>query len=345
MTIIRTGISTTKWLAGASALLCALMTGCGKHSDSGSAPGKPGAVVLRIGYQKQGAMNLLRLRGDLEKKLAPQGVSVQWLNFPAGPQLMEGIGANSVDIGSVGDTPCIFAQAANNPFVYIANTPPGKRETVGFLVAKDSLIRSSRDLKGKKVAFQLGSGSTYWLVQALEHAGLSYKDIHPVNLSPPDAMAAFSSGALDAWTTWDPYVTIAQRQTGARLLTDDTQEVTAGGFYIARRAFAVEHPDLIKIALEETKRTSNWSVQHPHEAAAILAPNLGLDVASEEEIIRRGTTTNYHAIDADVLALQQREADTFFKMGLIPRHLDVRENALTPQQYALLQPSLQASIE
>jgi len=68
-----------------------------------------------------------------------------------------------------------------------------------------------------------------------------------------------------------------------------------------------------------------------------------LDTASEEAIIKRGTTLNFHEIDDQVLTLQQQEADTFFQMGLIPKRIDVRQDALTPEQYAALEPHQQAS--
>ncbi|BDI30262.1 sulfonate ABC transporter substrate-binding protein [Capsulimonas corticalis] len=313
------------------------LAGCRHPADTQTHAGSD--VVLRIGYQRQSGLNLLRLRGDLEKKLAPKGVTVQWLPFPAGPQLMEGLGTGSIDLGSAGDTPPIFAQAAGSPFVYAANQPPGPLRGGGFLLPKGSPIRTTSDLRDKRVALQLGSGSTYWLVQVLNHAGLQYRDIHAVNLAPPDAQIAFSTGNIDAWVTWEPYVTISERENGARLLPDNSQTETSGGFYLASRTFAVAHPDLIKETLEETKAISDWSHAHPHEAAAILAPNLGLEIGEEEQIIRRGSTTGYRAIDENVIALQQKEADSFTKIGLIPKKIDVRQNTLTPQQYALLTPT------
>ena len=153
-------------------VLAACLSGCSSHKQNASEGAKSG-IVLRIGYQKGGSPDLLRLQGTLERRLAKQGGTVQWLNFPAGPQLMEGIGAGSIDIGSAGDTPAIFAQAAGVPMVYAANIPPGPNGAYGFLVPNGSPIQSVKDLKGKRVGYQLGSASTYWLVQVLEKYGRS----------------------------------------------------------------------------------------------------------------------------------------------------------------------------
>lgn len=317
-------------LAGAALSL----TGCAPHAHSDRSD-----VTLRIGYQKGGSLNLLRLQGDLEKRLAPQGVTVQWLNFPAGPQLLEGIGANSIDIGSAGDTPPIFAQEAGVPLVYVANTPPdprasGKGESI--IVPANSPIHQMADLRGKRVAFNRGSSAHYFVIQALQAAGLKYSDIQPIYMAPPDAQAAFSSGSIDAWAIWDPFLSIAKTHAGARVLRDTAGLPTSGGFYLASRTFAVSHPELIKAVLDEAKNTGDWAQAHPHEAAVALAPSVGLDVPTLEQIIRTGYTTSYRPINAEVIALQQKEADAFYKIGLLPKPIDIKQDTLTPQQYARL---------
>ncbi|EPN42528.1 sulfonate ABC transporter periplasmic sulfonate-binding protein, partial [Pseudomonas syringae pv. actinidiae ICMP 19096] len=68
------------------------------------------AEDLRIGYQKYGTLVLLKAKGSLEKRLAEQGVKVQWTEFPGGPQLLEGLNVGSIDFGVTGETPPVFAQ-------------------------------------------------------------------------------------------------------------------------------------------------------------------------------------------------------------------------------------------
>ena len=91
------------------------------------APTQPSSVhkltVLRIGYQRFGDLNVLKARGTLEKSLAPLGITVRWTLFPAGPQLLEGLNVGSIDLGTTGEAPPIFAQAAGAPLVYVATEP------------------------------------------------------------------------------------------------------------------------------------------------------------------------------------------------------------------------------
>ena len=317
------------------------LTGCTSHLHNVGPGGAASGTVLRIGYQKGGSLNLLRLQGTLEKRLAAQGVTVQWLNFPAGPQLLEGIGANSIDVGSVGDTPPIFAQEAGVPLVYVANTPSAAAGARGqaIIVPSNSPVHRIVDLRGKKVAFNRGSSAHYFVLQALQEAGLKFSDIQPAYLAPPDAQTAFSSGSIDAWAIWDPFLSIAETHSGARVIRDGAGLPTSGGFYLASRTFAVQHPELVKALLEEAQKAGDWAQAHPHDAAVILAPNVGLDEPTLEQIIRTGYTTSYRPINAQVIALQQKEADAFYRIGILPHAIDIKQDTLTQAQYARLAPS------
>ena len=134
------------------------------------------AETLRIGYQKYGTLVLLKAKGTLEKRLAADGVQVQWTEFPGGPQLLEGLNVGSIDFGVTGETPPVFAQAAGADLLYVAYEPPAPNSEA-ILVPKDSPIKSVAELKGKKVVLNKGSNVHYLLVRALEDAGLTKDDV------------------------------------------------------------------------------------------------------------------------------------------------------------------------
>lgn len=128
------------------------------------------STQLRIAYQKSASLFVLqRAQGSLEQKLQPLGVQVKWLEFPAGPQLLEGLNVGAIDVGFVGEAPPIFAQAAGAQFVYIGYDPAAPHAEA-ILVPKDSPIRSVADLKDKKVALNKGSNVHYLLLRLV--AGL-----------------------------------------------------------------------------------------------------------------------------------------------------------------------------
>lgn len=286
--------------------------------------------VLRIGYQKYGTLILLKARGTLEKRLAPLGVSVSWTEFPAGPQLLEGLNVGSIDFGTVGETPPIFAQAANAQITYIGYEPPAPGGEA-IIVPKDSPIRSVAELKGKKIVLNKGSNVHYLLVRALEQAGLRYSDVEVVFLPPADARAAFERGSADAWVIWDPFLASAETSIGARVLQDGKSVVNNHQFYLAEKTYVSRRPEVIAIAFDELKKVDDWAQAGPKEAAEALAPLTGLNVPTLERALGRGGYGVSYLNDK-VISEQQKIADTFYNLKLIPKPLSIREVVWLPQE-------------
>ncbi|MCA7929694.1 sulfonate ABC transporter substrate-binding protein [Burkholderia cepacia] len=307
-----------QWLQGAAAGLAGLalgpLAGLPAHAqDSGTR--------LRVGFQKYGNFVVLKARGTLEKRLASQGVTVQWLEFPAGPQLLEGLNAGAIDVGTVGETPPIFAQAGGVDFVYIGNEPPAPQGEA-IVVLPDSPIRNVAQLRGKKVAFNKGSNVHYLLVKALEHAGLTYADIQPIYLTPADARAAFVQRNVDAWVIWDPYLAAAERQIGARVIANGEGLVRNTQYYLAARKYAAAHPQVLRALLDEVDAVDRWARDHVAEVAAQLSPLVGLDAPTLEVALKRAGYGVQPISDA-TLAYQQNIADAFSALKLIPGKLSV----------------------
>lgn len=283
---------------------------------------------LRIGFQKSASLlALLKSQGALERRLAPHGIEVKWVEFPAGPQLLEGLNVGAIDFGYVGEAPPIFAQAAGASFVYVGYEEPAPAAEA-VLVPKNSPIRTVADLKDKKIALNKGSNVHYLLVKLLEKHGLKYADVQPVFLPPADARAAFERGSVDAWLIWDPYTAAAEKQVDARILADGKGVVLNHAFFLAEREFASKRPEVITPLFDELQKQGQWIIRNYAEAAARLAPLQGLEPAVIEHGIRRYSNTVRPITDA-VLAEQQKLADTFLELKLIPKGIKVKEAALT----------------
>ncbi|MBN3775336.1 sulfonate ABC transporter substrate-binding protein, partial [Burkholderia sp. Se-20378] len=300
--------------AGLAGLALGPLAGLPAHAqDSGTR--------LRVGFQKYGNFVVLKARGTLEKRLASQGVTVQWLEFPAGPQLLEGLNAGAIDVGTVGETPPIFAQAGGVDFVYIGNEPPAPQGEA-IVVLPDSPIRTVAQLRGKKVAFNKGSNVHFLLVKALERAGLTYADIQPIYLTPADARAAFVQRNVDAWVIWDPYLAAAERQIGARVIANGEGLVRNTQYYLAARKYAAAHPQVLRALLDEVDAVDRWARDHVSDVATQLSPLVGLDAPTLEVALKRAGYGVQPISDA-TLAYQQTIADTFSTLKLIPGKLSV----------------------
>jgi len=307
-------------IVAAAAAVLGLVQPANAQSTTDNAPKE-----LRIGYQKYGTLVILKARGNLEKRLADKGVTVKWSEFPFGPPLLEAINVGSIDVGSVGEAPPIFAQAAGADIVYVGNEPPAP-SAEAIVVPKDSPLKSARELKGKKVAVAKGSNANFLLIKVLEKAGLKFGDIEVVYLPPADARAAFESKRVDAWSIWDPFLAAAEKQLGARVLADGKGAVANHQFYLSSRNFAEKHPEILHILIEELEKIDAWGKQNPKEVAKFLAPQIGIELPVVEIAAER-LTYGIRPVTADVLAQQQKIADTFFALKLVPKPVRVADAA------------------
>lgn len=280
--------------------------------------------TVRIGYQKSSTLlQLLKSRGTLETGLAPLGVKVEWSEFTSGLPLLEALNVGAIDLSAdVADTVPLFAQAAGAKLTYVAQEAPSPTAQA-IVVKTDSPIKSVADLKGRKVAVTKAAGAHYLLIATLEKAGLSFKDITPAYLMPADGRAAFESGGVDAWVTWDPFLAAVQAQAPVRILADGTDLAQYQRYYLASTAFAEARPDVIKFSFEELRKTGEWVKANPADAAQQLAPAWKLDAAIVEKANSRRSYA-VRAVTLERLSEQQRIADVFLSQGLLPKAVDAK---------------------
>lgn len=291
----------------------------------------PRERTLRLGYQKYGTLVFEKARGTLEKKLAPMHVHVTWTEFLGGPALLEAMGAESIDFGITGDAPPIFAQAAGVPLVYIA-VEPASPHGEALIVPADSPIHSIADLRGKRIALNKGSNVHNLLVRILAAGGLGVTDVQSVFLKPSDARAAFENGSVDAWAIWDPYLAAAETALKTRQISDG---VSPQGkvidqnreFFLATRDFASANADVVRVLMTDLAETEAYAAGHHDEVVRQLAPAMGMDPAAVKRAVDR-LAFGVQPVDAAIIASQQDIADTFTRLHLIPKKLDLKDAEL-----------------
>ena len=279
--------------------------------------------VLKVGYQKASvALSLLKAQGLLEQRLKPLGYGVSWAIFTSGPPILEALNDGAVDLAFTGEPPPIFAQAAGVPVVYAAATQPSPR-SVAILVQPGSSVKTVADLKGRKVAVAKGSSAHYLLVAAIRHAGLAWSDITPVYLQPPDGRIALQSGAVDAWSVWDPFEAAAQ-VAGSQILTDGTGLMPNRAFYLSSHNFATQNAPALKAAIGAIQEIEAWEPKHVDQIASDLSKTIGVP----PEILKVWFTRQKYGVEPvtpAIVADQQKIADVFASLHLIPKKIVVSE--------------------
>jgi len=278
---------------------------------------------LRIGYQKTAVPLIVKAQKLLEQRFGPLGVEVKWVEFAFGPPLLEAVNAGAVDYGYTGDAPPIFAQAARANINYVAAIP-ARGYGQAIVVPADSPARTLADLKGKKIGVAKGSSAHNLLVSALESEHIEWGEITPVYLAPADAASAFSRGAIDAWSIWDPFFAIAELKQKARPLPIDPKATIQNSYFLANRDFLAKHGDVVGQINEEYAKATNWANAHRDEVAVLFAEASGVDLAAQQRAVARAEF-GFGPMTDEIVAQQQAVADRFQRLGLIPAPIRVRD--------------------
>ncbi|HET9868945.1 MAG TPA: aliphatic sulfonate ABC transporter substrate-binding protein [bacterium] len=228
-------------------------------------------MTVRIGYQPVSSAILLgKSKGFYEEAFAPLNAVVEYDLFLSGPLIIEATAGKRVDLMNVGNMPPLIGRS-NGVDVQVIAKAAFNPATNAVLVRPDSPIQSVEDLRGKRVAVQVGSSVHYFLQQVLQSRGMSLKDVHLVNLAGPDQGPALASGAVDAIVLWMPYRTQLEMAGKARALVDSSNVSGNLGVYMVRGAFGTAHPDLVRAFLKATKRSNDYLRRHPKEALKLLS--------------------------------------------------------------------------
>lgn len=269
------------------------------------------ADVLRVGSQKGGTKALMLASGALDG--APY--KVEWSEFPAAQNLLEALGSSAVDLGLVGDAPFQFAYQAGSPIKAVGAQRSQARfpGALSIVVPAASPIRDGKGLKGKQVATTRGSVGHYLVLRSILDSGLTPGDVKIVFLSPSDSRAALQSGAVDAWSTWMPYIAAAQAE-GDRIVVDGRQFSQGYGFEIAAESAIANKREQLSDFLRREAKALSWADGHVDAFSAVLAKETGLPL----DIARQTAEKNLRSrvpIDQAVIADQKVVLETFRRFG------------------------------
>ena len=314
----------TSWFKTSSHGMNAMLIACAMLGSSAAWAVDSSVKELRIGYQKSSINFAVAKEQKLYEKEFPNA-KITWNEFPAGPQILEALAVGSVDIGVTGDTPPVYAQAANKPLYYIAYEA-AKPLASAILVPKNSSLKKLSDLKGKRIALQKGSSAHYLVVQAVVKAGLKWTDIQPIWLSPADARAAFQKGAVDAWAIWDPYYASTQLEDQAKALASGKGLSPNYTFYLAAPEFVKQHPQAIKGVIQQINLADAWVQKNQHATANLIAKNTGLKPNVSLTFVQRRPRPSLAApLTKKVISEQQQLADRFSELKIIPNHINIQQ--------------------
>ncbi|MEX1173315.1 MAG: aliphatic sulfonate ABC transporter substrate-binding protein [Chloroflexota bacterium] len=257
-----------------------LLAGCNAAAGAGGTVTQGG--TLNIDFATYNPLSLIvKDQGWLETELAQQGITVNWAQSAGSNKANEALRANAIDVGSTAGSAALLARSNGSPIQVISIY--SQPEWSALVVPAGSPIKAVADLKGKKIAATKGTDPYFFLLQALEEAGLSPADVTVQILQHADGWAALENGSVDAWAGLDPIMARAEAS-GATLLYRNVG-FNSYGFLNATEAFLADRPDVAQTVVDVYERARAWAQEHPDETARILSEVAGLDLAVATKVI------------------------------------------------------------
>ena len=175
-----------------------------------------------------------------------------------------------------------------------------------------------------KIATGRGSIGHQLVLSALESKGWTLSDVQLVFLAPSDAKIAYSQGSVDAWSTWEPYVSQEE-------VLFKSRRVLTGEGLTPGLSFQVATPTAIRdkrAELEDFIRRLTaaraWSQDHVDSYAETWGKLMNIPPAVPLNWLQRAKI-KITPIDDAVVADEQKTIDLYYRTGLIGERLFASE--------------------
>lgn len=271
-------------ILGVITLTTALLIGCGNKVVTETST-KP--IEFRYGYTAtnsnvlSGIKGIALKQGYFEEEFKKVNAEFKPIPFvKAGPAINSALAGGELEAGSLGDVPAIVAKAQNSTTTLI-DVQPSDYST-HIIVNKNSKITQVSDLKGKKVAVQVGSYMQRILFQILDKNDISLSDIEFVNMSEVDASSAIASGSIDATAVTELKGVKLEKEGSVKLIFDTAgdDELIQQGACVVRTDFAKEHPEIITAYFRALIRAQVYAKEHTEDLR-----NLYIESGIEADIL------------------------------------------------------------
>jgi sulfonate transport system substrate-binding protein len=275
-------------LCALTAALALGLTGCmaGEGSGEAQAGSAPGAAENKVvvDWATYNPLSLvIKEKGWLEAALAESGTEVEWVQSAGSNKANEALRAEAIDVGSTAGSAALLARSNGSPIKVIDLY--SQPEWSALVTTADSGVQEVADLEGRTVAATKGTDPYFFLLQALEEAGVDPGSVTVQNLQHADGRAALENGQVDAWSGLDPIMAAAE-QNGAELFYRNI-DFNTYGFLNAHESFLEEQPEAAQTVVDVYAYARDWALANPEETAQILSEAASIELPVAEKVLER----------------------------------------------------------
>jgi sulfonate transport system substrate-binding protein len=222
-------------------------------------PGSWSSDVLNIDFATYNPLSLIiKDQGWLESTFGDK-VTVNWVQSAGSAAANDALRAGSIDVYS-------------------------QPNWAAILVGPNSDIKTVADLKGKNIAANAGTDPYFFLLQALDEAGIGLDEVTITQLQHADGKTALEAGTVDAWSGLDPLLSASVVDAGSKIIYDNP-DFNSYGLLNATETFLSKSPDIAQVVVDAYEKAREWAIANPDEAAQILADVAGIDIAIATSVL------------------------------------------------------------
>ncbi len=221
--------------------------------------------------------------------------------FRAGPELMSGFSAGSLDVGYVGLSPATVAFA--NKIAQVRIVSQINKNGSALIVKKDSPFNNLAALKGKTIAIPGHSTiQDFLLRKAIVNFNLKDIQINIITIKPPEMIGALNGNSIDAFISWEPYPSMSLTSKIGRVLmnSSDIWHDHPCCVMVVNNTFLKNNPSKVHALLNSHIKSINYINNNRMEAVSIGVKYTGMD-SKTVEIALRNIQFDHHISSSQVV--------------------------------------------
>jgi ABC-type nitrate/sulfonate/bicarbonate transport system substrate-binding protein len=227
---------------------------------------------ISIGVPPLESAALIHIAKD-QHFFAGNGLNVTIKNYEPAIAGIDGVLAGVVDLAGVSEYAVVVNAFRKENISIIASGD--EIQSVYLIGRRDRGIENVTDLEGKEIGIPLGTNVDFYLARFLNLHGIDPRDVAIKDVRPAQFVNATVNGEVDGIICWQPYIDEIQDRLGEGIVIWPAQSSQlVYGVMVCRNDWAAQHPELIERFLKSLDQASEYAINHPDEAKAIVQREL-----------------------------------------------------------------------
>ncbi|MBT4285998.1 MAG: ABC transporter substrate-binding protein [Deltaproteobacteria bacterium] len=206
-----------------------------------------------------------------------EGIDINIKEFSSGKLATNSMFSGDVDISTAADIPIVFNSFKRSDFCIFA-TFTSSYSFVSILTREDTGIKKGIDLKGRKIGFNRGTSSHFYLAEFLADHQLLLTDVELIHFKTADLPKALKNKTVDAISVWQPHTHKAEHLPSVKIIKFPSSEIYRTTFNFAvKNSYAQNHKVVLERFTKALIKASKFIQMDKKTAQELVTESLKID--------------------------------------------------------------------